>query len=59
MICPCKDCVNKGCGIYHSKCKPYLDYVEWKKQVNENERKAKQFSYNIKNKRRNKWKIKN
>ena len=54
MICPCKDCEKKGCGEYHSQCKPYLDYVKWKQGVNEKERKEKQFSYNIKE-RRSKW----
>lgn len=44
MICPCKDCENKGCGIYHSQCKDYLKYVEWKKSINEKERRNKRFS---------------
>ena len=29
MKCPCKDCENKGCGIYHAQCK---EYNEWKEQ---------------------------
>lgn len=45
MICPCKDCEKKGCGVYHSKCEKYLKYVEWKRAVNEIERKEKQFAY--------------
>ena len=26
MISPCKTCEKKGCGAYHSQCKPYLKY---------------------------------
>ena len=46
MICPCKDCENKGCGAYHSKCEKYKEYAKWKKQVNEKERKYKKMFYN-------------
>lgn len=45
MICPCKDCEKKGCGVYHSKCEKYLKWVDWKRSVNEAERKAKKFAY--------------
>lgn len=34
MICPCKDCEKKGCGVYHSQCKEYQEFVEWRKLVN-------------------------
>lgn len=58
MVCPCKDCDNKGCGVYHSQCQKYLEYKKWKEQVNEKERKAKAF-YSISTAgRRNKWKRK-
>ena len=33
-VCPCKDCTNKGCGAFHSKCEKYL---KWKEKYN-NER---------------------
>lgn len=60
MICPCKDCEKKGCGVYHSQCKEYLDYVKWKQSVNEEIRKDK-LEYRLTKyyKRRNKWTIKN
>lgn len=45
MICPCKTCEKKGCGEYHSKCAEYLKYVEWRKYVNQSERKSKQFAH--------------
>lgn len=59
MNCPCKDCEKKGCGEYHSNCKPYLEYVEWKKEFNKKERLAKMFFSKSSAKRRNKWKTKN
>lgn len=55
MECPCKDCKKKGCGVYHSQCKEYLEYVKWEQAINELEREEKQFSYNIKE-RRKQWK---
>lgn len=45
MICPCKDCENKGCGVYHSKCEKYLKWVEYKRAANKAQRKSKQFAY--------------
>ena len=45
MICPCKDCEMKGCGAFHDKCEKYLKYIQWKKSVNEKDRKLKQFAY--------------
>jgi hypothetical protein len=56
MICPCKDCDKKGCGDYHSQCKPYLEYSKWKKDMNERERKLKLIYAKSNAKRRNKWK---
>lgn len=38
MICPCKDCENKGCGVYHDQCEEYQKYVEWRKYVNKKEK---------------------
>lgn len=35
MICPCKDCENKGCGAYHSSCEPYLAFVKERNELNE------------------------
>lgn len=46
MICPCKDCEKKGCGVYHSKCEKYLEFVKWRQSVNEIERKEKKRFYN-------------
>jgi hypothetical protein len=57
VICPCKDCNKKGCGDYHSQCKEYQAFAEWRKYVNETQRKEKEFSFNIKE-RREKWKKK-
>ena len=31
MDCPCTKCENKGCGTYHDKCKPYKEYVKYRK----------------------------
>lgn len=59
MICPCKDCEKKGCGIYHSQCQAYLDYAQWRKDINEKERKSKMFYSTSTAERRNKWKRKN
>jgi len=28
VICPCKDCPDKGCGAYHCECEKYLAYQE-------------------------------
>lgn len=56
MICPCKDCKKKGCGLYHSQCEDYLNYTKWKKAVNEEERKSKLFNCKIRTRRRrNQW----
>lgn len=46
-MCPCKDCEKKGCGDYPSQCKPYLEYVEYRKWLNIKERESKRFVYNI------------
>ena len=59
MICPCKDCEKKGCGAYHAQCQLYLDYAQWRRYINDIERKSKQYCYNTTAKRRNKWKKKN
>lgn len=57
MICPCGECEKKGCGVYHSQCKKYLDYVKWKKAVNAEIKKDKDYWRKSKEyKRRNKWK---
>lgn len=58
MICPCKDCERKGCGAYHSQCQPYLDYAQWRKDINEIERKQKMMYAVSYAKRRKKWKEK-
>lgn len=57
MICPCKDCEMRTITC-HSNCKPYLEYAKWKTQVNEIERKEKQFNYKS-NERSKKWNKKN
>ena len=38
-VCPCKDCPNKGCGVYHSKCEKYLKFLS----ENEKRKKALMF----------------
>ena len=48
MNCPCKNCEKKGCGSYHDNCKEYLEFVQWRKFVNENSRKEKNFYKTIK-----------
>ncbi len=35
MVNPCKDCDNKGCGVYHDECEPYQKYLEEKAKVNQ------------------------
>ena len=32
LVPPCKDCSKKGCGAYHSECKPYQEFVEKQKE---------------------------
>lgn len=39
MICPCKDCSNKGCGSYHDKCQAYQDFVAERDKISENKAK--------------------
>lgn len=41
-VCPCKDCPNKGCGVYHSKCEKYLKWKEEYQKDMEYLRKLKQ-----------------
>ncbi len=57
MICPCKDC-EKRTITCHSNCEPYLEYVIWRRKINEKEREEKKLDYSI-NERRRKWKTKN
>ena len=51
MICPCKDCENKGCGTYHDQCEKYQQYVEWRQNLNEAKRKESIILYGYKYKR--------
>lgn len=51
MICPCKDCENKGCGTYHDQCEKYQQYVEWRNYIHNQERKEKDILYGGKGKR--------
>lgn len=39
MICPCKECPNKGCGSYHDKCRAYQDFVAELDMISENKAK--------------------
>ena len=32
IVCPCKDCENKGCGPYHDKCEAYQKWVQENKE---------------------------
>ncbi len=43
MICPCKDCENKGCGVYHSQCEKYLEYRESLEMARKKEKEEKMF----------------
>ena len=47
MLCPCKDCDKKGCGVYHDECQPYQEFVKWKRAKNDEERKEKQRVYSM------------
>lgn len=58
MLCPCKDCEKKGCGVYHDKCEEYQKFAKWRKYVTEKIKEEHEFNYNI-IKRREKWKRKN
>ena len=44
MICPCKDCEKKGCGVYHDKCEEYQKYVAWRREINDKIRLENQFN---------------
>jgi hypothetical protein len=57
MNCPCKDCERRTITC-HSTCKEYLEYAEYRKRINEKERKEKQFEQSV-IERRKKWKTKN
>lgn len=46
--CPCKDCENKGCGTFHSKCDKYNS---WRSTGVEEERKP--YLNTLRYKRRN------
>lgn len=46
---PCKDCDNKGCGTYHSKCEKYLAF----KRECESARKMRQLEADLNGYRRN------
>lgn len=35
MEVPCKECKRKGCGLYHTKCEKYLQYVAEREQIRE------------------------
>lgn len=35
MICPCKKCSNKGCGVNHDSCEPYIAWRQYRNQQNE------------------------
>ena len=37
MNCPCKDCKQKGCGIYHDQCEEYRQWSN--KRAEENKKK--------------------
>ena len=43
MDCPCKECPNRGCGVFHSECEKYIAYHEKCKNIRkqkESERQA-------------------
>lgn len=53
MMCPCKDCERKGCGVYHDICEKYQEFVRAKTLANKKERDEKNFIASIiKNKKR-------
>ena len=33
---PCKDCDNKGCGVYHDICEKYKEYKKSKEVIYSN-----------------------
>lgn len=39
MICPCKDCPQKGCGSYHDKCESYQLWLADKHEKDQIKRK--------------------
>lgn len=41
---PCKDCENKGCGIYHDECEKYQKFKEYNEKIS-NERAKSVESY--------------
>lgn len=36
---PCKDCSHKGCGTYHERCEPYIEWKRTQEKINANKRK--------------------
>ena len=35
MICPCKNCKQKGCGIFHDQCEAYKVWSDDKVKKNQ------------------------
>ena len=42
MEVPCKECKKQGCGLYHTKCEKYLQYVAEREQLRELKRKERE-----------------
>ena len=47
LIAPCKNCENKGCGIYHDKCEKYQQYKKEYKAMNSNINKQKEIQVKL------------
>lgn len=41
MDCPCKECPNRGCGVFHSECEKYLEWKTYADELNKKIRKEK------------------
>lgn len=35
MICPCKECPDKGCGSYHDQCGKYQEWMSEQRIIKE------------------------
>ena len=47
MVCPCRDCENKGCGAYHDICEKYQDYKRYINRSKSNKLKSDEIRHTI------------
>lgn len=47
-VAPCKDCLKKGCGIYHDRCPDYMAYKEAQKKENDERKERMKYELDYK-----------